>query len=272
MTTLEKRKKQEKEFHDVLRTNSFGQRWSLELEEKIQSDPLWDNMKFYSIERLSRERVLSWFQENSPGKRILDYCCGNGDDSLYIARQGAREVVGIDISAVSIQNCRLLAEKLNLPNAHFEVMDAEAMTFPDSSFDILTEYGALHHLNLDLAYKEMARVLQPKGKAICVEALGHNFFINYYRRKTPELRTAWEVDHILKKDKILEARRYFQEVKILGFYHLACIAAVPFRRTAVFPVLLRTLEVIDSLLLKIPLIKWWAWQIVFVLEKPNKTG
>ena len=272
MTTLEKRKKQEKEFHDVLRTNSFGQRWSLELEEKIQSDPLWDNMKFYSIERLSRERVLSWFQENSPGKRILDYCCGNGDDSLYIARQGAREVVGIDISAVSIQNCRLLAEKLNLPNAHFEVMDAEAMTFPDSSFDILTEYGALHHLNLDLEYKEMARVLQPKGKAICVEALGHNFFINYYRRKTPELRTAWEVDHILKKDKILEARRYFQEVKILGFYHLACIAAVPFRRTAVFPVLLRTLEVIDSLLLKIPLIKWWAWQIVFVLEKPNKTG
>jgi len=49
MTGSEQRKKQEKEFHDRLRTDAFGQRWAPELEEKIQSDPLWDNMKYYAI-------------------------------------------------------------------------------------------------------------------------------------------------------------------------------------------------------------------------------
>lgn len=272
MTHLEHRKEQEKEFHDLLRTGSFGQRWSLELEEKIKSDPLWDNMKFYSIEQCSRGKVLTWFQEKTPGRRVLDYCCGNGADALYIAQQGAQEVVGIDISEVSIQNCRRLSQDLNLRNIRFEVMDAEEMTLPDNSFDVVTEYGALHHLNLDRAYAEMARVLTPDGQAICVEALGHNSLINYYRRQTLELRTAWEVEHILKKKKIFGAKRYFQEVNILGCYHLASIAAVPFRRTSAFRIILGTLESIDTVLLKMPFIRWWAWQIVFVLAKPHRNG
>jgi ubiquinone/menaquinone biosynthesis C-methylase UbiE len=272
VTCSEQRKKQEKEFHDRLRTDAFGQRWAPELEEKIQSDPLWDNMKYYSIERRSRGKVLTWFQKQTPGKRVLDYCCGNGADGLYIAQHRAQEVVGIDISEVSIQNCRGLAKDLNLSNIRFEVMDAEEMTFLDNYFDIVTEYGALHHLNLDRAYREMARVLKPDGQAICVEALGHNFFINYYRRKTPGLRTAWEVDHILKKPQIFGAQRYFQEVKILGLYYLSTLAAVPFRRTPAFPVILGALETIDAVLLKVPFIKWWAWQIVFVLAKPKISG
>jgi ubiquinone/menaquinone biosynthesis C-methylase UbiE len=269
MTRTEQRKEQEKQFHDRLRTDAFGQRWSLDLEENIQSDPLWDNMKYYAIERRSRKTVLTWFQEQTPGKQVLDYCCGNGADGLYIAQQKAQEVVGIDISEVSIRNCSGMAQDLNLSNIRFEVMDAEEMTFPDNYFDIVTEYGALHHLNLDRAYGEMARVLKPDGQAICVEALGHNFFINFYRRKTPGLRTAWEVEHILKKPNIFGAQRYFQEVKILGIYHLATIAAVPFRHTRAFPVILGALETIDTFLLKMPFLKWWAWQIVFVLAKPR---
>jgi ubiquinone/menaquinone biosynthesis C-methylase UbiE len=272
MTYLEHRKEKEKFFHDHLRTDSFGQRWSMELEEKIQADPLWDNMKFYAIERLSRERVLAWFRENTVGKRVIDYCCGNGADAIYIGQQGAQEVVGIDISEVSVHNCRKMTQNLNLNNVSFAVMDAEELIFPDNSFDVLTEYGALHHLNLDRAYQEMARVLKPDGQAICVEALGHNSVINCYRRKTPGLRTAWEVDHILKKDKILGARRYFQEIKILRLYHLLSIAAVPFRQTAAFNVILGALEAVDAVLLKLPLIKWWAWQVVFVLAKPRKNG
>ncbi len=272
MTANLSRKAEEKVFHDTLRTGSLWQRWSLEREDKIQSDHLWNNMKFYAIERRSRDKVLAWFRKNTPGKRVLDYCCGNGDDSLYIAQQGAQEVVGIDISEVSIQNCLLLSQKAKLTNAHFKVMDAESMTFPDNSFDILTEYGALHHLDLDIALREMARVLKPDGQAICVEALAHNVFIDHYRRRTPELRTAWEVDHILQRNQILGARRYFQEVNILGFYHLANIAGVPFRRTAGFEVILGILEAIDSVLLKIPFLQWWAWQIIFVLAKPYKNG
>ena len=51
-----------------------------------------------------------------------------------------------------IKNCQQQAEKLNLKNIKFEMQDAENTTFPDNIFDIITEYGALHHLNLDQSF------------------------------------------------------------------------------------------------------------------------
>jgi hypothetical protein len=128
----------------------------------------------------------------------------------------------------------------------------------------------LHHLDLDKAYADLARVLKPAGKMICTEALGHNVLIQRYRRRTPHLRTEWEVEHILHKKDIELAKKYFNTVKILGFFHLASIAAVPFRNSIAFSGILRSLETVDSLLLKIPGIRWQAWQVVFVLSNPKK--
>ena len=45
-------------------------------------------------------------------------------------------------------------------------MDGENMTFQDNTFDLGVEYGALHHVELDSALSELARVLKPKGKFI----------------------------------------------------------------------------------------------------------
>ena len=261
-----------KVFHDALRNGRKGQRWSLELEKLIQKDSLWANMKYYAIERKSREVVIDWFERNCWGKRVLDYCCGNGDDSFIIVKKGAAEVFGIDLSDISVANCRERALKEGLDSkTKFHVMDAEALSFGNSYFDVVTEYGALHHLNLGNAYSEIARVLRPDGKCICVETLGHNPIIHYYRKKTPDLRTEWEVEHILCKKDIDMAKSYFKNIDILGFFHLATLAAVPFRNTNVFNVLLSVLEVVDSALLKLPVMKWQAWQVVFTLSVPLKT-
>ena len=85
---------QEREFHDLLRTvtddfNVAETRWSPDLEATIRNNPLWANMKYYTIERQSRGIVLEWFKTHCPGQKVLDYCCGNGDDSYFIAAQGA---------------------------------------------------------------------------------------------------------------------------------------------------------------------------------------
>lgn len=55
---MELRKQKEKEFHDKLREGIIHQRWSPQLEKIIQSNPLWVNMKYYSIEQESRKFVL----------------------------------------------------------------------------------------------------------------------------------------------------------------------------------------------------------------------
>jgi ubiquinone/menaquinone biosynthesis C-methylase UbiE len=227
-------------------------------------------MKYYAIERKSREMVLEWYAKNCLGNRVLDYCCGNGEDALFMARSGAREVVGIDISEVSVENCRKRAEKEGLSHiARFMVMDAEALDFPDGFFDIITEYGSLHHLDLQKAYAELSRVAAPGGLVICNEALGHNPIINLYKRRTPHLRTKWEVEHILKRKDLELARCYFGSVN-MTFFHLATLMAVPFRKTPFFSTVLDALEGFDRLLMKFPLIKWQAWQIVFLLSMPRK--
>ncbi|MFH2011544.1 MAG: class I SAM-dependent methyltransferase [Pseudomonadota bacterium] len=268
---MDNRKEEERNFHDNLRDGAFGQRWSPELEKLIQENPLWDNMKYYSVERKSRKTVFDWFTNNCKGKKVLDYCCGNGDDSFIIAGDGASEIIGIDLSEVSIENCkkRTLQEGLE-GKMSFQVMDAESLEFKEGTFDIVNEYGALHHLNLEKAYAEIARVLKKKGEFICTETLGHNPIINYYRKRTPNLRTPWEVEHILKKKDIYMAEKYFNKVEILGFFHLFALAAVPLRNSAGFNMILSALETIDSVLLKLPLLKWQAWQVVFVLSEPKK--
>ena len=268
---MEIRKEKERLFHDKLRTDSPGQRWSPELEGKIRTDPMWSNMKYYSIERKSRLFVEGWLAGNCHGKEILDYCCGNGEDAFFLARNGTKRVVGIDISSVSIDNCirRSVQEDLS-DKVSFSVMDAEDLKFDDNTFDIVTEYGALHHIDLEKAFPEIARVLRPDGKVICVESLGHNPIIHHYRNRTIHLRTQWEVEHILKKEDLEKLKRYFHKTELMKFYHLATIAGVPFRNVPGFKIILSGLEALDSVLLRLPILRWQAWMVVFVLSQPVK--
>ena len=267
--SMESRKKEEAEFHSHLREEMPFQRYSSDVEERAEGDPHWSNFKYYSIETKSRAYVDRWIQSRCRGKRLLDYGCGNGEDSIFAARHGAF-VVGIDISDVSIANCKQRAQAEGVGDrTEFLVMDAESLQFEDNSFDLAIEYGVLHHLDFPAAMSEIQRVLKPDGAAICTEALAHNPLIRAYRNRTPELRTPWEVEHILRREQILLAEKWFARVEPT-FYHLATLAAVPFRKTPIFRPLLGCLELADSLLLRIPFVQWQAWQVVLECSEPRK--
>lgn len=272
---LEHRKIDEIEFHNRIRfvtddPHVADTRWSPEMERTVSENPLWVNMKYYAIERISREYILNWFRSYCQNAHVLDMCCGNGGDSIFLAKKCNAEVVGCDLSEVSINNCCNLAEREGVvAKTRFDLQDAEKMNYPDNSFDVVTEYGALHHVDLPKVYAEIARVLRPGGRAICNETLGHNLAIHWYRKLTPQLRTAWEVEHILKKPQIDLARKYFRKVTV-RHYHLATLAAVPFRNTVVFYPLLTVLEWVDRIILRLPVLRWQSWQAVIVLEDPVK--
>jgi len=267
--TMESRKKAEAEFHDRLRQEAPFQRYTLAAETEVEQDPLWSNFKFYSVEKRSRAHFDNWLLTRCPGKHLLDYGCGNGEDSILAAQNGAT-VVGIDISEVSITHCKQRALAAGVSElTDFHVMDAEALRFEDNSFDLIMEYGVLHHLDFSAAMREIARVLRPTGAVICTETLGHNPLIRAYRRRTPHLRTAWEIEHILRRETIQLTKRWFGRVD-KRFYHLATLASVPFRKTPLFDALLTSLGAVDSLLLRLPIIKWQAWQVVMELSKPVK--
>jgi len=154
-------------------------------------------------------------------------------------------------------------------HCRYVVMDAEATTFPDNTFDLIVEYGALHHLDYAKAMKELQRIVKPTGAILCIEALRHNPIIHFYRKRTPHLRTAWEVDHIIGTGHLKWSRQYFSGVKSKCF-HLAVLAAVPFRKTRLFRPLRKLLDSVDNLMLRVPFIGRFAWQCVYILSEPKK--
>jgi len=64
-------------------------------------------------------------------------------------------------------------------------------------------------------------------------------------------------------------RRYFDEVRV-KFFHLAVLAAVPFRKTRMWRPLRIFFDQIDSFLLRGELIGKYAWIMIFTMTKPKK--
>lgn len=235
---------------------------------KNEYDQHFSNMKFYSITRSSFAFRDALLFDGIKGAVALDYCCGNGEMAIEMAKQGASKVVGIDISSVAVENARALAKEAGVDTVcAFEVMDAEHTEFADSHFDVIHEYGALHHLDLPAAYGELSRILKHDGKLVCTEALRHNPLIHWYRKRTPHLRTQWEVEHILGIPELESGRNYFAALRLRTF-HLTALAAVPFRKAAFFEPLLGFLNLMDRGLLAIPLLRWMAWVAVAEYRQP----
>lgn len=257
---MEDRKQKELDFHNKVRI----------IEAEKNSDmyeALSKRRRFYSINRKSDDFFKNYIIENCKGKKVLDYCCGEGDISIFISQNGGN-TTGIDISPVSISHAIEKAKGLNIA---FIAMDGEKLEFSDNYFDLIVCSGVLHHLDIDKAYKELLRVIRPEGKIICNEPLMHNPVFQLYRKSTPNLRTEWETEHILKRKDIKLAEKYFNKVD-MKFFHLVSFLAVPFYGTKLFNPVLKILESIDSLILKMPLLKWWAWQVIFILSSPKKHG
>ena len=94
-----------------------------------------------------------------PGVRVLDVATGPGYVAAAAARRGAA-VVGVDFSAAMLAEARR-----HHPEVEFQAGDAEALPFPDATFDaVVMSFGLLHLGRPDQALAEAHRVLRPGGR------------------------------------------------------------------------------------------------------------
>ena len=225
-----------------------------------------DAQRFYSVMKPTNEYFEGQLKSLAQGKTVLEYGCGPGTHSFRLAAVAER-VVGIDISDVAISQARERAKAKGIENTEFHVMDAERLTFPDSTFDLVCGRAIVHHLDVQRCFENVSRVLKPGGSALFHEPLGYNPLINLYRKLTPKMRTGSE--HPLLRKDLAMARDYFSRVELHPFV-LTALGAVPFRDTALFKPLLGTLTALDSLLFRIPLVTLLAWTSIWILQDPKK--
>ena len=79
-----------------------------------------------------------YLQKNSKNKKILDYGCGTGSITEKIAKLKPDQIIGIDISEVSINKALEKAKKLNL-KIEYKVDNCEKSSFQENTFDLI--YG-----------------------------------------------------------------------------------------------------------------------------------
>jgi SAM-dependent methyltransferase len=139
--------------------------------------------KVYATTRLVKvEGILSIPGiESLAGKRILICSCGSGFEQVRAARAGA-EVFTFDISPVAVENARRVAE-FNGFRIHAEVMDFHRLDYPDNFFDAAYGWCILHHVDCELAGKELFRCLKPGAIAAFWENSDRNPLIKWFRRK-----------------------------------------------------------------------------------------
>src|ERR1051325_9839065 len=87
------------------------------------------------------------------GRRVLDLGCGHGMASIVLARRGAL-VTACDLSIGYVREAGIRA-KVNGVNTRLVVCDGERLPFADGAFDRIWGNAILHHLDLNIAAKEL---------------------------------------------------------------------------------------------------------------------
>src|SRR5205085_3286633 len=91
--------------------------------------------------------------------RILDVGCGTGANLLMLSKYGDAE--GVDVSEDALAFCRERGlDKVRLGAG-------EELPYDDATFDLVTAFDVVEHMDNDLAgLKEMRRVLRPGGRVL----------------------------------------------------------------------------------------------------------
>jgi arsenite methyltransferase len=101
------------------------------------------------------------------GERVLDLGSGAGTDSLVAAQMvGERgHVTGIDMTPAMLAKARGAAAEVRATNVEFLEGEAEALPFPDETFDVVISNGVIDLIpDKDAVFAELNRVLAPGGR------------------------------------------------------------------------------------------------------------
>jgi D-alanine-D-alanine ligase len=167
------------------------------LEEHVRSD--WWNRIFNSLYLKTDADVVDDMEITrgeaeliaktlglSANDKVLDLCCGQGRHSLELARQGFRNVEGLDRSHYLIQKAKETSRNEGL-GVRFREGDARKLPYSNDTFDSVlilgNSFGYFETLQDDLrVLRQVLRVLKPWGRLLIDIADGDYLRENFQPR------------------------------------------------------------------------------------------
>ncbi len=129
-----------------------------------------------------RKSILALLADTDRKARILDIGCSGGPLLADLKTHGFENAIGADFSAEAVAKC-------TSRGLHAVEMNAQSLTFPPQSFDVIVASDSLEHLeHEDAALASWHRVLEPGGR-LFVFVPAHRFLwsqhdeINHHHRR-----------------------------------------------------------------------------------------
>lgn len=118
----------------------------------------------YNISTITFDWNLERSKETiSKNSSILDIACGSAEYSIALAKDKCASLLAVDSSPEAIEIANLNAD--GLIGFKSQVMDAENLSCPEGSYDIVLMRYALHHFhNPEKALAEAYRALKKNGE------------------------------------------------------------------------------------------------------------
>lgn len=144
------------------------------------------------------------------GKEVLEVSCGRGGGASYIAGYlGPKRMAALDIATKEIAFCQ---RRHKAPGLEYQPGDAEALPFPDASFDAVVNIEASFcYGDIEKFYSEVKRVLRPGGAFLYADLrLTHEVadFLAKLKGCGLELRQEQEITaNVVRASQIDSARR-----------------------------------------------------------------
>lgn len=117
-----------------------------------------------------------------PGETVLDVGCGTGSLDRWLAQRtgGANPIVATDVNRYLLQEATLLARREGVDRViSFREGNAEALPFPDESFDVTVSITVMEEVDAGRMLRELVRVTRPSGRvAVVVRAEDRSWLIN----------------------------------------------------------------------------------------------
>ncbi|MBC8275183.1 MAG: methyltransferase domain-containing protein [Chloroflexi bacterium] len=105
------------------------------------------------------------------GDRVLDVCCGTGDQVFHYEQKGA-VAIGVDQKPNMIELAERNRKRRGFKHSTFRVAGATDLPFPDGYFDCASISLGLHEMRRDernRAVSEMKRVVKREGVLVFID-------------------------------------------------------------------------------------------------------